>query len=329
MRWTSSLLGFALLTLAVGLKPREVGKASGFLARLLSRVDDAVRARAAQRGELLREFSVFSTQVIRWVVGERLLSLRAAWTSAAISLASFLFWAVALLGAGALRDASRGSSTEWLPAAISGLPLAIVIVTTVGLLPKIHRHAAKLLWFVFVIWLLNAVSVVVDMQAYGQGIAVGLGLAWSCSSAGNLLATWVLRRRLGVSATQSSTTEGTFVAVTILLAIGVALAPMAVAIVGVGVTPLGTWMRHSVPQFAAMRLVLTCVVGASNAVTACLAVACAVILVLAEFQRGAVAMVGRFLSPPVGQRLLRMRKVIFWVGLLLLLGPVVAGIVVK
>jgi len=203
------------------------------------------------------------------------------------------------------------------------------MVTTVGLLPKIHRHAAKLLWFVFVIWLLNAVSVFVDLQAYGQAVAVGLGLAWFCSSAGNLLATWVLRWRLGVSATQSFTTDGTFVAVTVLLAIGVALVPMAVAIIGVGVTPLGTWMRHSVPQFVAMRLMLTCVVGAANAVTVCLAVACAVILVLAEFQRGAVAMVGRFLRPPVGRRLLRVQRAIFWVGLLLLLGPVVAGIVVK
>lgn len=328
MRWTSSLLGFVLLTLAVGLKTREAGKASGFFARLLSRVDNAVRARAAQRGELLREFSIFSTQVVQWVVGERLFSLRAAWMSAAISLASFLFWLLALLGSVSLREASHGSSPEWASVML-GLPLSIVIVASVGLLPKLHRHAAKLLWCVFVMWLINAVSVVVDLQAYGQAVAMGLGLAWFCSSAGNLLATWVLRCRLGVSATQSLATAGSFVAVTLLLAIGAALAPMAVAIIGVGVTPLGPWMRGSVPQFVAMRLMLTCVVGAANAVTACLVVACAVILVLAEFQRGAVAMVGRFLSPPVGQRLLRMQKAIFWAGLLLLLGPVVAGIVVK
>ena len=328
MRWISSLVGFALLTLAVGLKTREVGKASGSVARLLSRVDNAVRVRTVRSGELLRELSIFSTQAIQWAVGERLFSLRAAWTSAAISLATFLFWLLALLESVSLREASRGSFSEWPSALIWGLPLAIVVASTAGLLPRIHRHAAKILWCVFVMWLLNAVSVVVDLQPYGQGVAVGLGLAWSCCSAGNLLATWVLRRRLGMGVSQSSTMKGTFVAVTLLLA-AVALVPMAVAIVGVGVTPLGTWMHRSVPQFVAMWLMLCCVVGAANAVTACLTVGCVGVLALAEFQRGAVAMVGRFLSPPVGQRLLRMQRAIFWMGLLLLLGPVVAGILVK
>jgi hypothetical protein len=51
--------------------------------------------------------------------------------------------------------------------------------------------------------------------------------------------------------------------------------------------------------------------------------------VFAEFRRGAVTVVGHLLSPPVAQRLLHVQRAIFWGGLLLLLGSVVAGIVVK
>jgi hypothetical protein len=328
MRWIISILGLALLTLAVGLKRRRAGETIASFSGLLSGVEDAVSGKTARGRELVREFFTFSDQILRWIFGSRLLSLRAAWTSAAVSLGAFLLGMLIFLGFGHLQEADGGSVPGASPIK-SGLLLSIAIVIAAGLLPKIHKYAAALLWCLFAMWFLYALSVTVQVQAYGQGLAVGLGLAWICSSAGNLIAAWVLRRRMGMRTSQSFQPKGAFVAVTLLLAIGAALAPMAVSIVGVAVTPLGTWMRHSVPQFSAMSLMLTCVLVATNAVTACLAAACALVLVFAEFRRGAVAVVGHLLSPPAAQRLLHMQRAMFWAGLLLLLGPAVARLLVK
>lgn len=320
MKWISAFLGLALVTLAVGVKATDLREEGAGFARLSSHVTRAMAARTLHLRELLREIAAFSTQAIRWALGERLFSLSTAWMSLALSLAFFLFWLLTLL------LFSPTGSRGW-PAMIWQLPLAIVIALTVGLLSKVHRQAAKVLWCLLVTWAIGALSTFKELQPYSKAVTVGMGLVWLCGAAGNVLAASVLLSRLSPADSQPLRIRGTAVVGTYCLAVGAALAPIALLAACTIATPLGAWMRSSAPQFAATSLVFTCAVGAANAVTASLLAVGSAIVASSLFRRIALIVVGKLVSPPILRRLFRVQRPTFWVGILLLLAPLVAALV--
>jgi hypothetical protein len=141
-----SLVGWALIAIALLLYEREEKRLDGLLLRLWVGVNDLTKT--SIRPGIIRVAARATQIAIDRVFGPRLWSLRAAWTSACLSWASMLialsvavdFWPA---------EAARFTATSgWEPS-----HLMIFVAVAASFLPRIHlRYAPPILWALSFAW---------------------------------------------------------------------------------------------------------------------------------------------------------------------------------
>lgn len=326
MIWLVRLIGSLLVGLSFLLREPEEARVDTFLVRMWARVDDMVKKGASRHVALLHEISLFSTRAIQWTVGERLLSLRAMWTSAFTSFASFLFCLFLILNSGVGNTPSSLDRIRFL-----WLPLAILGAVAVGLLPRIHRHAAKVLCLAVGAWIVH-IGIVLRGEEYGS-LAITLFIVTVAGSvASDLVALAVLRAMLmRSSASRSFVAAVAFVPLSFLLALALAIGPLFATSLGIRVSGLGTHLHAFLDSHKGLwaSVLVPFFVCSTNVFTACFALLYALVFVVAVVQKSVVPVIERMLYPLARHGLFGLRKTVFYIGTVLLLGPSVADIVAR